>query len=144
MASSFDGIDGVERVLPKLLGELHEVTLDELDLILETKLLGVLGRTTDLERVVVQTDNVDVGKPGDLACWTADTTADVQNTHAGLETHLCGKVVLVTSERSSEGFALIESGEVERLGPGELIQFGGTIVVAYIQIMMEIFLSARV
>ena len=131
MASSFDSIDGVERVLPKLLGELHEVTLDKLDLVLEAQVLGVLGRTTNLECIVVQTDNVDIGKPGDLTCWAADTAPDVQNAHAGLETHLRGEVVLVTSERSSEGFALIESGEVERLRPGELIQFGGTIVVTY-------------
>ena len=131
MASSFDGINGVERVLPKLLGELHEVTLDKLDLVLKAQILGILGSTTDLESVVVQTDNVDVGESSDLACWTANTAADVQNAHAGLETHLRGEIVLVTSERSSEGFTLIESGEVERLRPGKLIQFGSTIVVAY-------------
>jgi hypothetical protein len=129
MASSLDGIDGVKRVLPKLLSELHEVTLDELNLVLKTQVLGVLGRTTDLESVVVQTDNIDVGEPGDLSCGTPDTAPDVQNAHAGLETHLGGEVVLVTGERSDETLALVESREVERLGPGELVQFGSTIVV---------------
>ena len=131
VASSFDGIDGIERVLSKLFGELHEITLDELDLILETQILGVLGRTTDLESVVVQTDNVDVGEAGDLACWTTDTTSDVQNAHAGLETHLRGEVVFVTGETSGEGFALVEPTKVERLGPGELIEFSSPIVIAY-------------
>jgi len=96
MASGLDGIDGIKRVLSKLLGELHEVTLDELDLILKTQVLNVLGRTTNLESVVVQTNDVDVGEPGDLTCGTADTAPNVQNAHTRLEPHLGGEVVLVT------------------------------------------------
>lgn len=131
MACSFDSIDGVERVLPKLLNELHEVALDELDLILQTQILDILGGTTDLESVVVQTDDVDVGEPGDLTCGTADAAPDVQNPHSRLQTHLGGEVVLVTGKRSLESLALVKPREVERLGPSELIQFGSTIVVAY-------------
>lgn len=131
MASSLNGIDRVKRILPKLLSELHEVALDELDLILKTQVLDVLGRTTDLESVVVQTDDIDVGEPGNLTRGSANAAPDVQNAHTGLETHLGGEVVLVTGERSVEGFAPVESREVERLGPGELVQLGSAVVVAY-------------
>ena len=113
MAGSLNGIDGVERVFPKLLSEVHEVTLDKLDLILKTQVLGVLGRTTNLESVVVQTDDVDVNEPGDFTRGATNTAADIENAHAGFETHLGGEVVLVTGERSVEGFALVESRKVE-------------------------------
>jgi hypothetical protein len=113
MASGLDGIDRIKRILPKLLHELHEVALDELDLVLETQLLDVLGRTANLESIVVQADDVDVGEPGDLTRRASDTTPDVQNAHARLETHLGGEVVLVTGERGVEGFALVESRKVE-------------------------------
>ena len=96
MASSLDGIDGIERILSELLSELHEIALDELDLILKSQILDVLGRTTDLESVVVQTDDINIGEPGDLACGTTNTTPNVQDTHTGFETHLCGEVMFVT------------------------------------------------
>lgn len=131
MAGSLDGIDSIERILAELVDKFHEVTLDELDLALETQILDVLGGTTDLESVVVQADDVDVGKPGDLTGGTTDTTADVENTHAGLEPHLVGEVMLVTGERGNEGFALVEPREMEGLSPGELVKFSGTVIITY-------------
>ena len=113
MACGFDGINGIKRVLPELFGELHEVTLDELNLILKTQSVDQLGRTTDLEGVVVQTDDVDVGEPGDLSRGTTDAAADVENAHTGFETHFESEVMLVTGERSVEGLALVKSREVE-------------------------------
>lgn len=113
VAGSLDGINSIERVLPKLFGELHKVSLDKLNLILNAQVFDVLGRTTNLESIVVQTDDVDVGEPGDLPCGTTDTAADVEDTHTGLETHLEGEIMLMTSERSVEGLALVEPREVE-------------------------------
>lgn len=131
MACSLDGINSIKRVLPELLGELHKVALDELNLILKTQVLDVLGRTTDLESVVVQTDDADVGEPGDLSRGTTDAAPDVQHTHTGLETHFEGEIMLVAGERGVEGFALVEPREVERLTPGKLVQFGSAIVITY-------------
>ena len=113
MACGLDGINSVEGVLPKLLSELHKVALDELDLILKTQVLDILGGAANLESVVVQTDDVNVAEPGDLACGAANATANVQNAHTGLKTHFEGEIVLVTSERGVEGLALVESREVE-------------------------------
>jgi hypothetical protein len=113
MACGLDSINGVERVLPKLLSELHKVALDELDLILKTQVLDILGGPTNLEGVVVQTNDIDVAEHSNLACGAAHATANVQHTHTGLETHFEGEVVLVTSERGVEGLALVESREVE-------------------------------
>lgn len=83
-----------------------------------------------MESVVVQTDDVNVGEPGDLTCGTADTAPDVENPHSRLEAHLGGEVVLVAGKRSFKSLAPVESGEVEGLGPSELIQLGSAIVVA--------------
>jgi hypothetical protein len=40
-----------------------------------------------------------------------------------------GEVVLVTSERSGEGFAFIEPREVKRLRPAIFVQFGCPVIV---------------
>jgi hypothetical protein len=113
VASRLNGINGIKRVLPKLTNEVHKVTLDKPDLILKVYFFGVFGCAADLESVVVQADDVDVGEPGDLTCGTTDTAPDIQNAHAGLETHPKGKVVFVAGERGVESFALVKSREVE-------------------------------
>lgn len=119
----------IERVLAELLRQLHEVPLRELHLAFQASLLGILPRSSNLEVVVVDTNDVHVREPGDFPRGTTNATADIEDTHAGLEVHLRGEVVLVTCERGEEGLALVEAGEVERLGPTVLVELSSTIVV---------------
>lgn len=119
----------IERVLAELLSELHEVTLDEGDLILEAHLLRVLPGTLELEVVVVEADDVGVAELGNLASGATDTATDVEHTHARSEDHLRGKVMLMTSKGREESLALVEAREMERLGPTVLVHVGRTVIV---------------
>lgn len=47
-----NSLDGIKAVLAKLLGEGHEISLDEGDLIGESSASGVLAGTADLELAV--------------------------------------------------------------------------------------------
>jgi hypothetical protein len=110
----------------------------------------MLARALDLEVVVVEADDRRVREAGDLASRPTDTTANIEDSHAGLETELSGKVVLMPSklcrwariqhaaltnqyeqgkegrtDSSLEGFAGVEAAEVERLGPAVLVELGG-------------------
>ena len=120
----------IEVIFTKLLGKLHKVTLDKGNLILQTGLLGVVPCTTELEFVVVEADNLNVGKAGDFASGSTNTTANIENAHARAQTHLGGEVVLVAGQRSKEGLSLVEPGEVEGLRPTPLIQVRRTVIVA--------------
>src|SRR6266404_3255962 len=112
----------VECVLAKLLGELHKVACHELDLILQTCILGVLARAANLEGIVVQTDDVHVRETCNFPCGATHATADIKDAHAGTKGHLRGEVVLVTGQGRDERFALVEAREVERLGPTVLVE----------------------
>lgn len=105
----------VKAVLAKLLGELHEVALDERHLVRKTGLGSLLASAEDLELVVVDTNDVGVRETGNLTGGATNTTADVKNTHARAETSHRGEVVLVTSNGLEEGLALEEAAEVERV-----------------------------
>jgi hypothetical protein len=105
----------IKRVLSELFRELHKVALGVCDLILQARLLCVLTCPADLEVVVVQADDVHVRESCDLAGRAADTAADVEDAHAGLEGHGGGEVVLVAGKGGGESLALIESREVEGL-----------------------------
>lgn len=120
----------IKRVLPKLLDELHKVTLHERDLAIDARLFRVLPRSLNLEIVVVQANNIDVCEAGDFAGWSTDTTANIQDAHAGAEDHLGREVVLVARDGSGEALALVEPGKVERLAPPIFVQFRYGIVVA--------------
>lgn len=130
MASGLDGINSIERVLSKLLSELHEVTFGKGDLVLETSLFGVLPSPLDLEVVVVQSDNVSVGELGNFPGGSTNTASDVEDAHTRFELHVCREVMLVAGKRVGEGFALVEAGEMEGLSPTILIQLSGTIIIA--------------
>lgn len=123
-------LTSVERVLAELLGELHKVTLAVCELFLETSLLGHAARTADLELVVVDTDDLHVRETRDLARRAADTAADVEHAHAGTQVHARGEVVLVAGGGLVEALALVEAAEVEGLAPAELVEAGGSVVVA--------------
>ncbi len=130
VAGSLDGVNGIESVLAELLVKLHEITLDELDLSGEAGLLGVLACTLDLVIVVVETNDVDVGETSDLTSGTTDTATDIEDAHLGLESHLVGKVVLVTGDGLHESLTGVVTSKVEVLTPAVLVEVGGTIVVA--------------
>src|SRR6267154_4116612 len=56
----------VERVFAKLFRELHKVTFDKLDLILQTSSLGVPTRTANLEFIIIQTNYFRIRETGNL------------------------------------------------------------------------------
>ena len=126
-----DGVHRVERVLAKLLRELHEVPDGVRHGVRQARLRGELARAADLEVVVVEADDVHVRELRDLARGSADAAADVEHAHAGLEVHLEGEVVLVPRERLVEALALVVPREVEGRAPAVLVETGGAIVVAW-------------
>lgn len=124
-------LTSIERILAKLLRELHEISLGESELALQARILRVHVRAANLELVVVQTCDVHVGEPRDRTCRTANAAADIENLHTRLEAHLRGEVVLVTRERSLESLALEEAREVEGVSPAEFVQACSAVVVSY-------------
>lgn len=88
----------VKAVLAKLLGDLHEVALGVRDLVAQARLPGLGVGALELEVVVVETDDVDVGESSDLTGRSTDTAADVEDAHTRLEAHFQGEVVLVSSK----------------------------------------------
>lgn len=123
-----NGIDGVKCVVRE--GHLHEVALDEGELVGETSLDGILCRSVDLVVVIVQARDMGVGELGDLAGGTTDTTANIQNLHALLDADLGGQVVLVAGNGCVKALALGEPTEVEGLAPAILVKVSGQVVVA--------------
>lgn len=123
-----NGVDSIEGVVGEL--HLHEVTLDEVHLVGEALLLGVVGGTVDLVVVVVQTGDMSTAELDHLAGGTTDTTANIQNLHAVLETGLHGEVVLVAGDSLVEGLTVGETAEVEGGAPTIFVEVGGQVVVA--------------
>lgn len=116
-AEKEDSLNRIEAVLSKLLHQVHKVALDELDLVRKTRLGRVLARATNLELVVVASNDVDVRKPSDLTSGTTNTASDVEDSHLGLELHRVGEVVLVAGDGLVEGLALVVASKVERRSP---------------------------
>lgn len=115
VASSLNRVNSVKAVGAKLLLKLHEVALDEREVVRETSLGSLLASTANLELVVVDTNNLGVTEAGDLASGSTDTATDVKNAHARAETHHRREVVLVAGKSLEEGLSLVEATEVERL-----------------------------
>lgn len=113
----------------KLLRKLRKVTLHKRNLVLQSHLLRVLSRPTNLEVVVVETNDLHVGEHRNFTSGSTDTTADVQDAHAWAELHLGGQIMFVSGKGSTEGFSLVEAGEMEGLSPAILVQLGYTVVV---------------
>jgi hypothetical protein len=107
----------------------HEVSLDELLLVLKTGLNGVVGSTLNLVVVVVQSDNVDTSESGHLASGSSNSTSDVKNGHTLLQSHHVGEEVLVTGDSLVESLTGVETTEVERLSPSVLVEVGSEVVV---------------
>src|ERR1700691_604680 len=88
MAGRFDGIDSIERVLSKLLSELHEVTLNEFDLVFKWRLQGILARPHNLEIVVIQPNDVCIGELRDLPGRSTDSASDIEDSHTLSQLHV--------------------------------------------------------
>jgi hypothetical protein len=88
----------VKGVFTKLLSEFQEIPLDKCDLVREAGLCGILPRTSDLEFVVIQPDNVCVRKLGNLTGRSTNAAPNVQDPHARLDRHLGCKEMLVSGE----------------------------------------------
>src|SRR5690606_22604665 len=100
----------------------HEVALDELVLVANAGLLGVVGRTFNLVVVVVESDDIDASEAGHLAGRTSDTASNIEDIHVLFKAHLEGKVVLVASNGLVEILTLVESTKVKRLSPSVLVE----------------------
>lgn len=124
---SLNGVDGVEAVV--LEGHLHEVALDEVELLGQTLLGSVGGGAVDLVVVVVEASDVGARELGNLTRRATDTAANVQDPHALLDVHRVGEVVLVAGNGLVEGLAVGEATEVEGLAPAVLVQIGRKVVV---------------
>ena len=108
-----DKLDGVEGVFSELLDEMHEIALDERNLVRETELLGVGVGLGDLVLVVVDADDFGVGEASDLTRRPSDTAADVEDFHIRLDADLGGEVVLVSGDRLVERFSFVVSTEMK-------------------------------
>ena len=96
-----------------MLDEVHEIALDERDLIGESKFLGVGVGLGNLVLVVVDADDFRVGKSSDFTSWSTDTASNVKNFHIRLDTNLRGEVVLVSSDSLIESFSFVVSTEMK-------------------------------
>lgn len=130
MHGRLDSIHRVKRVLPKLLRELHEVSDGVRHTVRKPRLRREGARPADLELVVVETDDVHVGKRRNLARGAADATTDIENAHAGLEVHLEGEVVFMPRQGLVERLALVVPREVERRAPTVLVETRRAIIIA--------------
>lgn len=85
----------IEAVLPKLLGQFHEITLDKFDAILKAGFDCVPLGATKLEIIVVDTGDEGICELGDLTSRTTHPATNVQDPHTGFDVHLVRKVMLV-------------------------------------------------
>ena len=137
-----NGVDGIEAIVGE--AHLHKVALDEAQLVAQTLALGVAGGALDLVVVVVQTDDVGVSELDDLARGATDTTADIQDPHAGLDVDLVGEVVLMAGNGLVEGLALGEAAEMERGAPAVLVEISRKVVVtACTHVSIGMIISTR-
>jgi hypothetical protein len=54
---------------------------------------------------------------------------------------LCCEVVLMACQRGCESFAFIKTRKMEGLCPSVLVQFGGAVVVAYVDCERELMIK---
>lgn len=140
VASSLNGVDGVERVVGE--GHLHEIALDVTELVRELLLLRIVCGTLNLVVVVVETSDVSAGELGNLAGRSSDTAADIKNLHALLDADLSGQVVLVAGNGLVERLSVRVAAEVEGLAPAVLVKVGREIVVARKLVSVQIQLMS--
>ena len=124
------GLQQIQYANARAKGTYHEVTLDEVELVRETLLGGVVCRTINLVVVVVQASDVAAGKLGNLASRAANTTADIEDFHALFDADRVCEVVLVSGNGLEEGLAIREATKVEGLAPAILVKIGREVVVA--------------
>lgn len=86
--------------------------------------------SVDLVVIVVETSYVGARELGNLSGRSTNTAAYVKDLHSLLDPDAMGKVVFVTGDGLTEGLAMGEAAEVERLAPSVLVQISGKIVIA--------------
>ena len=91
----------------------HKITFSEAQLVRKSFLCSVLASALNLIVIVVQSNYVDASKFGNLSCWTANTTAHVENLHALSKAHHVRQIVFVSSNGLVEAFTVSESAEME-------------------------------
>jgi len=113
----------------------------------QTSLGGLLGSSVNLEVIVVDTDNGSIGESSNFTSGSTDTTTDIENLHTGSDVDLSSEVVFLSCKLTISGWdtgvirrgtyslkeslSLVESTEVERVGPSVLVELGSTIIVAF-------------
>jgi hypothetical protein len=102
-----------------LLGKLHKVPLDKVDLAGQPGLAGLHVRPLNLVIVDGDARDVCVGEAGDLPRGSTDTASDVEDAGAGGEVELVGEVVLVSGELEGQR-GLERRGGRGRRDPGRV------------------------
>mmetsp|Transcript_9294 Transcript_9294/g.38065 ORF Transcript_9294/g.38065 Transcript_9294/m.38065 type:complete len:431 (-) Transcript_9294:137-1429(-) len=110
-------------------GQVHEVALDELELVGEAALRSDGVRARHLISVVVEARHVAARERGDLARWAAHTAADVQHLHALVEPKLEREVMLMPADGLAQRLVLAPVREVEALTPAVLVERRRQVVV---------------
>lgn len=128
--SRLDGIHGVEGVVRE--PHLHEVALDEAQLVREALPGSVARRALDLVVIVVQANHVHASELDHLAGRSTHTAAHIQDPHVLLQAHLERQVVLMAGNGLLEGLSVREAAEMERAAPSVLVEVGRQVVVARI------------
>ena len=86
--------------------------------------------TLDLVVVVVQTGDMSTSKLCDFASRSSDTTADIEDFVAILNTDLRSEVMFMSCNGLVEALAICETAEMERLSPTVLVEICSEVVVA--------------
>jgi hypothetical protein len=91
----------------------HKISLYKVQLVRQTFFLRILCGSLDLIVIVVQSSDIDTREFDNLSCWTANTTANIQNLHVLLEAHNMGQVVFMTGNCLPERLAYRKATEME-------------------------------
>lgn len=99
---------------------MHEVALDELAPILQSRGDGVAAGAVDLVVIVVEARDVCTSEVTNLASGATDAAANVEDLEVGLDAYVGGEEVLVAGDGLLEGLAWVEAAKVEGGSPGVL------------------------
>ncbi|KAH3682421.1 hypothetical protein WICPIJ_006607 [Wickerhamomyces pijperi] len=88
MNSGFNGVNSIKGSFWEI--HLHEITLDEFQLLFQVELLSVVVGLLDLVIVVVQTGDMSTSESGNFSSWATNTTTDIKDLPAFFDTNLAG------------------------------------------------------
>jgi hypothetical protein len=91
----------------------------------EPFLVRIVGRTSNLVLVDIQSSDVSTRELDNLSSWTTHAASDVEDFHTRLDSDVVGEVMFVSCNGSMECLAVGKAAEVEALAPSVLVQVCG-------------------